>query len=67
MVTLNAATVLDCRELGTRGVNEALRAVHTRMPAILKPAAFKAWLDPEQTDAEQAVKASEQHAVDDGP
>ena len=45
----------SCAIITMEPVNEALRAVHTRMPAILKPAAFKEWLDPEQTDPEQAL------------
>ena len=45
----------SCAIITTDPINEELRAVHNRMPAVLKPAAYREWLDPEQTDAEKAL------------
>jgi putative SOS response-associated peptidase YedK len=35
--------------------NERLSAIHHRMPAIIKPEDFDAWLDADRTDAEEAA------------
>jgi putative SOS response-associated peptidase YedK len=45
----------SCAIITMDPINEELRAVHTRMPVILKPAAYRDWLDPNQTDAEKAL------------
>jgi putative SOS response-associated peptidase YedK len=34
----------------TTGANELMRALHDRMPVLLQPAAFEAWLSPENRD-----------------
>jgi hypothetical protein len=46
---------MSCAIITMDPINDELRAVHDRMPVVLKPAAFREWLDPEQTDAEQAL------------
>jgi putative SOS response-associated peptidase YedK len=45
----------SCAIITMDPINDELRAVHNRMPVILKPAAYRGWLDPNQTDAEQAL------------
>ena len=45
----------SCAIITMDPINEELRAVHDRMPVVLKPAAYREWLDPEQIDAEQAL------------
>ena len=37
--------------------------IHARMPVVLAPAAWDAWLDPSATDAAQALALLERHAV----
>ncbi len=37
----------------TTGANELLRPIHDRMPVILAPADYDAWLDPEPAPAEE--------------
>ncbi|TVQ55544.1 MAG: SOS response-associated peptidase, partial [Phycisphaerales bacterium] len=43
---------LETYSILTTEANEQLRDLHDRMPVILEPEQFDAWLDPEQADAE---------------
>lgn len=52
----NGLVTKSCTIITMDPINDELRAVHNRMPIILKPAAFKAWLDPQQTDADAALE-----------
>lgn len=47
-----AGTIKSCAII-TMEASAAVRDVHHRMPAILKPEAWDAWLDPENTDADR--------------
>lgn len=44
--------VLDSCAILTTEANGAVRPIHDRMPVILRPQDFEAWLDPAQTDPE---------------
>jgi putative SOS response-associated peptidase YedK len=48
--------VLETCTILTTEANEALRPLHERMPVILEPGAYGAWLDPASTNADD-VKA----------
>ena len=39
----------------TTEANDATRAVHSRLPAIVEPAAFDLWLEPDESYTEQAL------------
>lgn len=45
----------SCAIITMDPINDELRTVHDRMPVVLKPAAYREWLDPEQIDAELAL------------
>jgi putative SOS response-associated peptidase YedK len=49
----------------TTAANELVRPIHERMPLILEPADFEAWLSPGEPSAElrSAPKADELEAV----
>ncbi|MFY9943184.1 MAG: SOS response-associated peptidase family protein, partial [Desulfobacterales bacterium] len=47
-VPLRSCTIL------TTAASPALRAIHDRMPLILKPAAYRDWLDPQRPDPDLA-------------
>jgi len=40
----------------TTGASESIRAIHHRMPVILKPQVYEPWLDPENQDAVELGK-----------
>lgn len=46
------ATPLETFTIITTGANELLEPIHDRMPVILEPEAFDAWLDPGNSDAD---------------
>ena len=46
-----SGTPLETYSILTTGANDQLRDLHDRMPVILEPEQFDAWLDPEQDDA----------------
>jgi putative SOS response-associated peptidase YedK len=50
-----AGSVMETCAILTTEANEALRAIHHRMPVILDPAGYAAWLDPGETDAVAAL------------
>jgi len=47
----------------TTAASEAVAAVHDRMPVVLAPAAWRAWLDPEATDPAAALALVREHSV----
>ncbi|MGD2112401.1 MAG: SOS response-associated peptidase [Gammaproteobacteria bacterium] len=46
---------LDSCTLIVTGANRLMAPIHDRMPAILAPAQYAAWLDPSNTDREQLL------------
>ena len=46
---------LETCTLLTRDAVESIRAIHSRMPVILDPAAYEAWLDPALDDPERLL------------
>lgn len=48
-------TIESCTVL-TQDANEATREIHDRMPVILLPEEYDAWLDPDQQDGPTALK-----------
>ena len=46
---LHSCTIITCE------ANDAMAAVHDRMPVMLPPGAWDFWLDPASTDAEAAA------------
>jgi putative SOS response-associated peptidase YedK len=49
----------------TRAPSASAAVVHDRMPVILSPAAFGAWLDPALQDANQVAEVIRRHAIDE--
>lgn len=47
----------------TTAASESIRQIHHRMPIILQPEAYEAWLDPEVQDVEQLKMMIQQHQV----
>ena len=48
-VELHSCTIITC------AANDAMAQIHDRMPVMLRPAAWDAWLDPSATDAAAAA------------
>jgi putative SOS response-associated peptidase YedK len=47
----------------TTAASPEVEAVHDRMPIVLAPAAWRAWLDPAMTDSAAALALAREHAV----
>ncbi len=47
----------------TTAASEAVASVHDRMPVVLAPAAWRAWLDPEARDPAAALALVREHKV----
>ena len=47
----------------TMAASAEVEAVHDRMPVVLAPAAWRAWLDPAMTDSAAALALAREHAV----
>jgi len=47
----------------TTAASEAVASVHDRMPVVLAPAAWRAWLDPQAQDPAAALALVRDHAV----
>lgn len=58
-----AAPLATCAMLTTAAA-PAVREVHERMPVVLAPAAWEAWLDPALSDAAAVLALLRQHTVD---
>ena len=47
----------------TTAASAEVAAVHDRMPVVLAPVAWRAWLDPGMTDSAAALALLREHAV----